>query len=158
MAILNYTTTIPVEKTVGEIQGILVKHKARSIMIDYDEQGTPIALSFLIPTAHGERGFRLPSNLPATHRVLLRQYNSGKIQRRFTTQEQAARVAWRILKDWLEAQLAIIETEMVTLEQVLLPYMTNEEGKTLYEVMEERRLLLPGPRVRNGGNDAEAGR
>ena len=149
MAILNYTTTVAVEKTVGEIQAVLVKHKARSIMIDYDERGTPIALFFLIPTAHGDRGFRLPANLPATHRVLLRQYNSGKIQRRFTTEEQAARVAWRILKDWLEAQLAIIETEMVTLEQVLLPYMTNDEGRTLYELMQERQLLLPSPKVRN---------
>ena len=36
MALLNYSTTISVDKTLGEIQGLLARHGARSIYTDYD--------------------------------------------------------------------------------------------------------------------------
>ena len=49
MAILNYTTTVDAYKTVSEIEYILVKHKAKSIMKNYDGE-TITGLSFLIDT------------------------------------------------------------------------------------------------------------
>ena len=142
MAILNYSTTISVDKTVGEIQGLLARRGARSILVDYDGQGNPTAIAFMIPTRFGDRGFRLPANIEAVWKVLTKQHQQGKVQRRFTTREQAARVGWRIVKDWLEAQVAIIETEMVTIEQVFLPYMQVKNGQTLYQVMQESRFRL----------------
>lgn len=53
---------------------------------------------------------------------------------------QAARVGWRILKDWIEAQLALIETGMVTIEQVFLPYVQNDKGQTLYEAIADKKF------------------
>lgn len=140
-ALLNYTTSIAVERTIGEIQAMLARAGAKSILTEYSE-GETTAISFLIATRFGDRGFKLPANVEAVERVLWRQYERGKVQRRFTSRDQAARVAWRIIKDWLEAQLAIIETEMVSFEQVMLPYLT-EGGRTLYELMERRHLALP---------------
>lgn len=35
MAILNYTTTVDAFKTVSEIEYILMKHKAKSVMKEY---------------------------------------------------------------------------------------------------------------------------
>lgn len=146
MPILNYTTEIAAGKTVGEIQALLVKAGARSILADYDEEGLPVRISFLIKTQWGERGFALPANSEAVFAVLVRQANSGKVAKRYATQEQAARVGWRIVKDWTEAQLALIETEMVTLSQVMLPYMVVEKDKTLYELMAQNNLMLPSPK------------
>lgn len=144
MALLNYTTTISVDKTLGEIQGLLARSGARSILVDYDGQGNPTAVSFLIKTPFGEKGFRLPANMDAVWKVLVRQYEQGKVQRRFVSKDQAARVGWRIVKDWLEAQLAILETETVTLDQIFLPYLqVDSAGRTLYEAMVEQRLALP---------------
>jgi hypothetical protein len=143
MAILNYSTTIGVGRTVGEIQDLLARRGARSILVDYDGQGNPTAIAFMIPTRFGDRGFRLPANIEAVWKVLTKQHQQGKVQRRFTTREQAARVGWRIVKDWLEAQMAIIETEMVSLEEIMLPYMTDQAGRTLFQVMEDRQLALP---------------
>jgi hypothetical protein len=37
--IKNYTTDIPVEKTIAEIQKILAQNGARGIALEYDEQG-----------------------------------------------------------------------------------------------------------------------
>lgn len=49
------------------------------------------------------------------------------------TTEQAARVGWRIIKDWIEAQLALVQTQMVTLDQVFLPYARTNTGETVYQ-------------------------
>ena len=57
------------------------------------------------------------------------------------------RVAWRILKDWVEAQLALIETGMVSVEQVFLPYCQSGNGETLFEAIRKKKfagLLMEG--------------
>ncbi len=142
--IANYTTEVPAIRSVGEIQGILVGHGATSIMIDYDGL-EPSSLAFLIKTTHGELPFRLPANTKQVEKILLemrarpletwhRDYDT--VMKRI--KEQAARVAWRILKDWVRAQMAILETEMVKPEQVFLPYLDMGGGKTLYDAMSER--------------------
>ena len=113
MPLLNYTTKVDVYTTLGAIQGQLVKHGAKKIMQDYDGEGNISALSFLIDTPAGPRGIRLPANVDAVHAVLARQ----KVK---CDREQAERVAWRIVKDWVEAQMAILESEMV-----LSIYFTN---------------------------------
>ena len=58
------------------------------------------------------------------------------------TFEQANRVAWRIIKDWIDAQMAVLETEMVEMEEIFLPYVLNKQGQTLYEAFKENQLML----------------
>ena len=67
-----------------------------------------------------------------------------KVPRRLVSQPQAVRVAWRIVRNWVEAQLAIIETRMVKTEQVFLPYAVTRDGKTLYEHVEKNPQFLLG--------------
>ena len=55
--------------------------------------------------------------------------------RRLCDQTQAVRVAWRIIKDWVEAQMALVDTSMVKTEEVFLPYMMVKGDKTLAETM-----------------------
>jgi hypothetical protein len=56
---------------------------------------------------------------------------------------EAVRVAWRIVKDWVEAQMALVETQMVSTQDVFLPYAVMGDGKTLAEhVRESPRFLL----------------
>jgi hypothetical protein len=144
MPILNYTTTIDIHKTLGEVQGLLVRKGARSIMINYDSAGNPISLSFLIKTLQSEFPVRLPADPDAVLKVMQRQHSrSGLVNR-----EQAFRVAWRIIKDWVEAQMAIIETEQVRMEQVFLPYIETASGKTVYQLFQEKQefLLAEGKR------------
>lgn len=147
MAILNYTTEISASKTVAEIQGMLVRFGARKLLTDYDEAGNPTGIEFLLETQWGPRGYRLPANIDAVYAVLVKQANARKIATRYSSREQAARVGWRILKDWVEAQLAILETEMVQPDQVLMPFLVAENGYTLYEVMSGYQMLLPPPKA-----------
>ena len=136
MPLLNYTTKVDVYTTIGAIQGCLVKHGARKIMQDYDEVGRPQALCFAIETKFGMRGVKIPANVDAVHRVLTNQKVKCDI-------EQAERVAWRILKDWVEAQMAILESQMVQIDEIFLPYMVDNTGATVYELYQNNQLYLP---------------
>ncbi len=138
MALLNYTTSIEALKTVGEIQGILAGHGARSILIDYGEDGSVKALAFVILTPQGERGFRLPVDPDSILKLLIRQ----NIRKEYQNRPQAVRVVWRIVKVWIAAQLAFQEAEQVRVEQVFLPYMIDKSGKSLYEAMADQNFQI----------------
>lgn len=44
--IKNYTTKIDVFESLGEIQGALARNGARKIMVDYDDRGRPVGITF----------------------------------------------------------------------------------------------------------------
>jgi hypothetical protein len=140
MPLLNYTTSIAPQKTVMEIQGLLSEAGARSIMVDYDTEGNITALSFQLILEGNTVSFKLPTDWKPVHETLKRQRVSARLQ----TPEQALRVAWRITKDWVEAQLAIIETKMVSPVQVFLPYAVTKSGQTVFEYMTTNSNLLLG--------------
>jgi hypothetical protein len=137
MPILNYTTKIEAMKTVGEISQILVKHGASKIMQEYDTQGRIEKISFMIQTPLGLQMVKLPSNVHKIKAVLEKQ----RIKCDYA---QAERVAWRIIKDWIAAQMAILETEMVTIDEVFLPYIQDNTGRTIYQLFTGRQILLTG--------------
>lgn len=108
-------------------------------MTEYSN-GNVTGLSFKIMTSRGEFGIRLPSNTDRVLQVLKNQRkNNNQVKDTF---DQANKVAWRIIKDWIDAQMAILETEMVEMEQIFLPYVMNNKGQTLYEAFKENRILL----------------
>ncbi|KKN48216.1 hypothetical protein LCGC14_0654780 [marine sediment metagenome] len=148
MPIANYTTEVPAIKSVGEIQGILVGHGAKAIMLDYDDD-VPTGLAFIIKTDHGELQFRLPANVKQVEKILLNMrarpletWHSDYKRVMERVRKQSARVAWRIIKDWVRAQMAILETEMVKIEQIFLPYMVTKGNQTLFEAMEDKGFYL----------------
>ncbi len=147
--LLNYTTTISVDKTVAEIYGMLARAKISQIGSDYDGAGNVTAIAFTIMTKHGIIPFLLPINTKAAAAVINKQAYAREIPRKYLNDvDQARRVAWRILRQWLEAQLAIVTLDMAKIEEVFLPYAQNHEGKTLYEAMNESHfggLALPAP-------------
>ena len=141
--ILNYTTTVDAFKTVSEIEYILMKHKAKSIMKDYDGE-TITGLSFLIDTGIQQIPVRLPVRIDECLKVLKKEKKENPRKQIKDTRDQAERVAWRILKDWVEAQMALLDIEMVRLEEIFLPYIQTNNGQTVYERLEEKRFMLEG--------------
>src|SRR6516225_5429282 len=142
---LNYTTTIEPDKTAIECIGILVKHGAKNVALSIGEDKIPDGLDFVIVTPWGPRQYSLPVNLAGTEKALLKAWRDGKIDRRFSRPGQARRVAWRVLKDWLEGQLALIEAGVAELQQVMLPWMRVAVGKTLYQAVAENEMKALEP-------------
>jgi len=134
MAILNYTTTISTEKTAGEIQRKLAIAGAEAILSEYDKEGVLCAMSFRINNLF----FRLPINIEGVYKAL----QGSRLPAKKKTYEQAAKVAWRIIKDWIEAQVAIIEAGQAELDQVFLPYAVNHDQRTLYEIAKDNGFKM----------------
>jgi hypothetical protein len=140
MAILNYTTKIPPEQTIGEIQKMLTRFGVAAMMTEYDGPHVA-AVSFRMVTNGQPMSFRLPCNWKAVIEIFKKQ----RIRARITpeVEQQAIRTAWRIIKDWVEAQLALVEVNMVTVPQVFLPYAIMKDDRTLSEhIAEDPKFLL----------------
>jgi hypothetical protein len=131
MPILNYTTTISADKTAAELGRILAKGGAASVSTAY-EDGRPVGVGFSLQTPHGARHFQLPVNVAGVHAALRADKS---VPERYRLLAQAERVAWRIVKDWIEAQVALVQAQMATLDEVMLPYLLEVgSGRTLYQV------------------------
>lgn len=146
MAILNFYTKIDASRTISEIQKTLAGAGAKAVLIEFDDDGIETAVSFRMLYKEAMISFRLPSNLDSIY-VLLQNDDSRYSRPAFRTREHAARVAWRIIKDWVEAQCAIVEAKQAEMVQVFLPYaQIPDTGKTLFEHLElEQFKLLGGP-------------
>lgn len=143
--IKNYTTTIAPSKSIGEIHHILAEHGAVSISTDYENR-QPCGLTFIVPTSAGMRGFLLPARVNAIKTILEKQF--GKLSVR-ATDEQAAKVAWRILRDWVDAQMAILEAGMASMTEIMFAYMLDDDGQqTVFQAFErnEQTKLLEAKR------------
>lgn len=147
--LLNYTTTVSVEKTIGEIYGMLSRNKVQAIQSDYDGAGNVTSIAFKIQTSHGVVPFLLPANIKAACAIINKQAYNREIPRKYYNDvEQGRRVAWRIIRQWLEAQLALVTLGMAKIEEVFLPYAQGADGRTVYEAMNDRSfegLALPAP-------------
>lgn len=135
MPIKNYSTEVDAAKTCGEITGMLAAKGARRVQIDYDETSQPIAVAFTFPVYGIPVYFRLPCNIDGVLKCLKTQKGVPWKQQ---TKDQARRVGWRILKNWLEAQIAIVEAGAAQFAEVFLPYAVQQDGKTIFQLFDEQ--------------------
>jgi tRNA nucleotidyltransferase/poly(A) polymerase len=117
--IKNYTTNISVERTVAEIQKMLAQNGARGIALEYDEQGNMKDIFFKIILHDKELPFRLPVKAHRVYEALHGDARSG-YHKRYGKQwkAEAERIAWRICKTWLEAQITLINLEQAKIEEI----------------------------------------
>ncbi len=140
MGILNYTTKIDSGKSAAEIQNLLGMKGAQSVSMQFANQ-EPVAVFFSIEVNDTPINFRLPCNWEG---VLNAMKRDKKMPFKNKTIDQAKRTAWRIIKDWVEAQLALIEAGQADMAEVFMPYMINSSGKTIFKMLEENPRLLIG--------------
>ena len=158
MPLLNYTTEIPASKSIAEICRILTEGGASAIMLEKGPDREIVAVSFMLETTFGRVPYMLPANVGAVILALNAQIvaenklvNQRRNYRRkipsslYNNKAQAERIAWRIAKDWLEAQLALDQIGSAKLEQIMLPF-ANVGGKSFYQrIAELGTLALPAP-------------
>ena len=139
MALKNYTTKVPANRSISEIQEMLQKCGALGVLIEYEKDTGKIAgLSFQIEFNGQKVGFRLPLDWREAQKVLEEEGN-----RRAGDDEYCYRVSWRILRDWVDVQAALIKIKQVKIQQVFLPYAIQRNGKTLYEnIIDDPSKLL----------------
>lgn len=140
MAIKNYTTKLSALQSVAKIQESLIAHGAVGIQMMYDDDRRISSLAFALPFKDGKNvSFQLPCSWRKFQQVLINQNI-----RRSDEDEYAYRVAWANLKDWVLAQMALYETEIVTMPQIFLPFAVTKNGQTLFEQFEQKSQFLLG--------------
>jgi hypothetical protein len=143
MPLSNYTSGMPINRIFDNIQKMLISRGAKQIMFDYDN-GLAIGITFTIQTPKGLLPIKLPVKIERIKQVFI---NDGI---RCKDELQPYRTGWKNVHDWIKAQLAMLDTEMVKLEEIFLPYMTNKEGQTYFEVMESKNFALPNGESESG--------
>jgi hypothetical protein len=150
MALLNYSTKIESEQTIGEIQKMLSGHGVSAMMTEYDGPHVS-AVSFKLSIQGKSMGFRMPCNWKAVYQIFTDKagkqniWDSEREKRILEARKaQAIRTAWRIIHTWVKAQLALVEVNMVTIPQVFLPYAIMHDGRTLSEHVETNPGFLLG--------------
>lgn len=126
------------------IQKCLAAHGAQRMIFDYDQQGKIRSLSFGLQIDGVMLGFKLPARLENVSRVmygcLLCDLGGGVIGEK--KRDQVYKTAWANIRDWIVAQMAMIDTEMVKFQEVFLPYIIDKNEETLFEKMESKNFLL----------------
>lgn len=141
MSIRFYTTDVDAEKTAREIQQILAQSDARRVMMDYDGDGRPTAVQFVLQLNNRPLPFRIEPDVDGMEKALNADDDTPGT---FDT-EQARRTAWRIWKEWLNAVLAFRDTRQAQLDQLLLGFGVTADGRTVHERLIDDRKLLDSP-------------
>ena len=140
--IKNAQSVMSIPKIFDVIQKTLVSHKAKHITFSYEDARIS-AIEFVLDINRRDHPFKLPARVKAVEKILYP--NTAFLSK--TQKEQAYRVAWANIRDWVGAQCALIDTGMVSAEEVFLPYMLAADGQTTYfEAMREQQFLLPAPK------------
>jgi hypothetical protein len=139
----NYTSTVPADRTVTEIEGLLIRAGARSISKEYSN-GEIAALTFVVlcPESNAPLGVRLPADVDAVFGVLKKARSPrARLHRGWEAKmrEQAKRTAWRLMFDWVAVQLSLIEMRQAEMMQVFLPYIWSGRG-TFYQQLRENKF------------------
>jgi hypothetical protein len=134
-SIKNYTVTLGADVYLSKIQKILVSFGVSGIGYVYDKQGMVESVMFKIEINENSRQVQLPLNWRKVAKIL----QDDDV---YKDDYHAYRVALANIMIWLDAQFAILQTEMVEFPQVFLPYMVGQDGRTLYETIKGNNYLL----------------
>lgn len=124
------TTSITEEKTIAQIQQTLSQYGVTAMLTEY-ASGKVESLSFKLRVDGHEIPFKMPCRWRAVAALLNKK--RGLAPTAPYVEDRARRVAWRQVFRWIQAQCAMIETGMVKIEEVFLPYMQMRSGVTFYE-------------------------
>lgn len=144
-SIKNYTSSIPAAQSMARIEEMLVAAGARDIHKSYNEQQQCDAMIFVmaVPNIPQPLFFKLPAKVDKCRQALWKQYlttvKKPSEAMKETIRAQAARTAWKIMHDWVELQLTLIELEQIEPMEAFLPYVYNQATKqTFFEHAKEK--------------------
>ena len=142
----NYTSTVPASRAMAFIENKLVQNGAKRILKTYDEDGRVEAMCFALNIDGVDVHFKLPARVANCEAVLRANLSSrARPETIKKIPDQALRTAWKIVSDWVEAQMAMIELAQIEVMEVFMPYIFDGK-QTYYELVKEKgyKALLPG--------------
>ncbi len=141
--IKNYTSTVPVSRSVQHIEDCLIRHGAKSIIKEMDDNKKISCLCFMLPYKGKEIPFKLPANVAQCEKVFraeVRRPTSGTYER---IAKQAEMTSWKLMSDWVDIQMSLVELKQVELMQVFLAYVYDPATRlTVFDRVNNNGFLL----------------
>jgi len=141
MKIKNYTSEVPIDRSMGKIEKNLVSAGADKIMKSYDANGVCASISFTLFVDGKSLGFQLPSRVDKIYNRLIKEYTRPTPRSFELAAEQAGRTAWKIISDWVEIQITMITLDQADLLQVFMPYL-HDGTESLYDKLKKSDFKL----------------
>ena len=141
----NYTSNVPSNKSVMHIEGCLASHGAQSVIKQYSQERKLVAISFFMQMKAQEKlvPFRLPAKVEQVEKILRSNIKRPRPGTLKNLAEQAERTAWKIISDWIDAQMALVELNQAEIGEIFLPFMWNEKlGQSFYQIVVEKGFNL----------------
>jgi hypothetical protein len=140
--IKNYTSQVPATRSVQRIEDLLVKHGSKNILKLYDQQKLT-GIAFIISIDGRDIPFRLPARVDRVEQRLRKSIKRPRSGTMNKISDQATRTAWRLLSDWVEVQISLIELDQAELIEVFLPYMYDpSKEQTFFEKIKKDGFKL----------------
>lgn len=163
MFLKNYTSNVPVSQTIARIEKVLIQCGVARIAKDYGIGGDVVAIQFVIQPGDGapEMLVRLPADKEKAQQALWLDYVDGdnlnqkgdgfacswsqrKKKSKKDFAEQGERTAWKIIQDWVEIQLSMIQLNQAEYREVFMPYIWDGHSTIFQKVKANGyRALLP---------------
>lgn len=142
----NYTSEVAPSITISRIQKTLLKAGVRSLEMEYGSDHKVAAMIFKIEFEAG-KFLHAKLWLDYVGKDKLSQdgqYSSSKRKNKKSFLDQAERTAWKLMQDWIEVQLSLIQLNQVEVVQVFLPFVWDGK-RTFYETLKGSgfRALMP---------------
>lgn len=143
MNLKNYTSTVSVINSINKIEHRLAQAGASLISKVYDKD-RPIGMLFQLMINGNPITYRLPAK---TEKV----FDYMKLQRKKpptrvqldAIKQQADCTAWKILSDWVDIQVSLIELDQAQPTEIFLPYtFDHKSSMTFYERLKENNFKL----------------
>lgn len=154
MFLKNYTSDVPVHTTIGRIEHVLLRCGIRGIAKEYGVDQSVTAVTFKAEVDGKSVAIRLPARESAVTDMLWKEYAGDdydnekdtivahraniKRKRRRDFADQGARTAWKIVQDWVEVQMSMVQTGQAELIEIFLPYVFDGK-RTYHEALKESR-------------------
>lgn len=140
MKIKNYTSGMPIDRTVSKIERLLVSAGASDILKNYtDEQLTGI--SFQIKIEGKLVPFKLPAKVDACFNAMWGEVKRPRKETEKKLKNQAERTAWKIVCDWVEVQISMIKLNQAEIMEIFLPYIWIPKfNQTFYGQLKENNF------------------
>lgn len=143
MNLKNYTSGVPVDKTISRIEQAIARFGASHIAKEYNGSGSVKALQFMLHYEGRNHIVKLPANPQQVYEAMMAEVKKPHHGTKERIREQAERTAWKLMQDWIEVQLSLIAMRQADVLQVFLPYVWDGE-RTFYEAIKDKGFkLLP---------------
>lgn len=141
--IKNYTSEVPASRSVNHIEERLVKHGAKNILKIYNDDKKLSGVAFIISLNGKDTPFRLPARIERVEKHLrdaITRPRKGTLDK---LKSQAERTAWKLLSDWVDIQMSLIELDQVEFLEVFLPYIYDHgKERTFFERIKDEGFKM----------------